>query len=60
VVAVHIDRRSIKDGVYQTAFPHPIMRAGRSGDYVEVTDDRMFEMPRPAGSATAAFHGPSS
>ncbi len=48
VVAVHIDRRLIKDGVYQTAMAHPILRAGRSGDYVEVRPEAMFEMPRPA------------
>jgi flavin reductase (DIM6/NTAB) family NADH-FMN oxidoreductase RutF len=48
VVAVHIDKRLIKDGVYQTALAHPIMRAGRMGDYFEVTPDAMFEMPRPA------------
>ena len=47
VVAVHIDKALIKDGVYQTAEPHPIMRAGRLGDYVEVRPDAMFEMMRP-------------
>ncbi|MBB5049680.1 flavin reductase (DIM6/NTAB) family NADH-FMN oxidoreductase RutF [Rhodopseudomonas rhenobacensis] len=48
VIAVHIDRRLIKDGVYQTAQAHPILRAGRMGDYLEVTPEAMFEMPRPA------------
>ncbi|HEY0330196.1 MAG TPA: flavin reductase family protein [Rhodopseudomonas sp.] len=47
VVAVHIDARLIKDGVYQTAQAHPILRAGRMGDYFEVTPEAMFEMPRP-------------
>ena len=47
VVAVHIDKRLIVDGVYQTALAHPILRAGRSGDYVEVRPDAMFEMVRP-------------
>jgi flavin reductase (DIM6/NTAB) family NADH-FMN oxidoreductase RutF len=47
VVAVHIDKTLIKDGVYQTAEAHPILRAGRSGDYVEVRPDAMFEMVRP-------------
>ena len=47
VVAIHIDRRYIKDGVYQTAEPRPILRAGRLGDYIEVRPDAMFEMPRP-------------
>ncbi len=48
VVAVHIDPSLLRDGVYQTALPHPILRAGRTGDYVEVRPDAMFEMPRPA------------
>lgn len=46
VVAVHIDRSLIKDGVYQTAAAHPILRAGRMGDYFEITAEAGFEMPR--------------
>lgn len=57
VVAVYIDKALIKDGVYQTALANPILRAGRGGDYVEVTQDRMFEMERPPGSSSPAFHG---
>ena len=30
-----------------TAAAHPILRAGRSGDYVEVTPEALFEMDRP-------------
>ena len=37
VVAVHIDKAIIKDGVYQTALARPIVRAGRMGDYFEIT-----------------------
>ena len=47
VVAVHIDKAFIKDGVYQTALARPITRGGRSGDYFEIRPDAMFEMPRP-------------
>lgn len=47
VVAVHIDKAMITDGVYQTALAHPIVRAGRRGDYFEIRQDAMFEMPRP-------------
>jgi flavin reductase (DIM6/NTAB) family NADH-FMN oxidoreductase RutF len=47
VVAVHIDKAMIKDGVYQTALAHPIVRAGRRGDYFEIRPDAMFEMVRP-------------
>ena len=47
VVAVHIDKAFIKDGVYQTALAHPITRAGRRGDYFEIRPDALFEMVRP-------------
>ncbi len=47
VVAVHIDKALIKDGVYQTALAHPIVRAGRKGDYFEIKPENMFEMVRP-------------
>ena len=47
VVAVHIDKALIKDGVYQTALARPIVRAGRKGDYFEIRPDAMFEMVRP-------------
>ncbi|CCD94243.1 conserved hypothetical protein; putative flavoprotein oxygenase, FMN-binding [Bradyrhizobium sp. ORS 375] len=47
VVAVHIDKTLIKDGVYQTAAAHPIVRAGRRGDYFEIKAEDMFEMIRP-------------
>jgi flavin reductase (DIM6/NTAB) family NADH-FMN oxidoreductase RutF len=47
VVAVHIDKTLIRDGVYQTALGHPIVRAGRRGDYFEIKAEDMFEMVRP-------------
>ncbi|MGJ4945350.1 flavin reductase family protein [Bradyrhizobium sp. HKCCYLS1011] len=47
VVAVHIDKSLIKDGVYQTAQARPIVRAGRRGDYFEIRPEAMFEMVRP-------------
>jgi len=47
VVAVHIDKSLIKDGVYQTALARPIVRAGRKGDYFEIRPENMFEMVRP-------------
>ena len=47
VVAVHIDKAMIKDGVYQTALACPIVRAGRKGDYFVIRQDAMFEMTRP-------------
>jgi len=47
VVAVHIDKGLIVDGIYQTAMAHPILRAGRAGDYFEISRDTAFEMRRP-------------
>jgi flavin reductase (DIM6/NTAB) family NADH-FMN oxidoreductase RutF len=47
VVAVHIDKALIEDGVYQTAEARPILRAGRMGDYFEITPEAKFEMRRP-------------
>jgi flavin reductase (DIM6/NTAB) family NADH-FMN oxidoreductase RutF len=47
VVAVHIDKALIKDGIYQTAAARPIVRAGRQGDYFEIRPENMFEMVRP-------------
>ena len=46
VVGVHIDRALIRDGVYQTALAHPILRAGGLGAYAEVAPEAMFDMPR--------------
>jgi len=50
VVAVHIDETLIVDGVYQTALAHPILRAGRAGDYFEISAEGKFEMKRPSGA----------
>jgi flavin reductase (DIM6/NTAB) family NADH-FMN oxidoreductase RutF len=47
VVAIHIDPSLIVDGVYDTAAARPILRAGRMGDYFEITPDAGFEMRRP-------------
>jgi len=48
VVAVHIDRALLTDGVYDTARPHPILRAGGPASYAEISPDSMFEMIRPS------------
>jgi flavin reductase (DIM6/NTAB) family NADH-FMN oxidoreductase RutF len=47
VVAVHIDSSLLKDGIYDTAAAHPILRAGGSGGYAEINPAIMFEMARP-------------
>jgi flavin reductase (DIM6/NTAB) family NADH-FMN oxidoreductase RutF len=47
VVMVHIDRRLIHDGIYDTGAARPILRAGGPTAYVEVTPDAFFHMVRP-------------
>jgi flavin reductase (DIM6/NTAB) family NADH-FMN oxidoreductase RutF len=47
VVAVHIDRELLVEGIYETAAAHPILRAGKLIDYAEVGPDAMFTMTRP-------------
>jgi flavin reductase (DIM6/NTAB) family NADH-FMN oxidoreductase RutF len=47
VVAVHIDKAFIRDGIYETALARPIARAGRRGDYFQMTPETLFEMMRP-------------
>ena len=45
VVAVHIDRRLLVDGVYDTAAAQPILRGGGPADYFELGP--RFQMWRP-------------
>lgn len=47
VVAVHIDRALLKDGVYDTAAARPILRGGGPADYFEVLPESRFRMFRP-------------
>ncbi|MCG7597622.1 flavin reductase family protein [Mycobacterium sp. C3-094] len=47
VVAVHIDRQYLVDGVYDTAAAQPILRAGGPAAYFDVPPDARFEMTRP-------------
>ncbi len=47
VVAVHIARRLLKDGVYDTAGAQPVLRGGGPADYFEIGADRLFKMFRP-------------
>jgi flavin reductase (DIM6/NTAB) family NADH-FMN oxidoreductase RutF len=48
VVAVHIARHLIVDGVYQTAAAAPILRGGGPADYFEVGPQQLFHMWRPS------------
>lgn len=47
VVGVHIARRLLKDGIYDTAAAEPILRGGGPADYFTVTPDNLFRMFRP-------------
>jgi flavin reductase (DIM6/NTAB) family NADH-FMN oxidoreductase RutF len=47
VVAIHIDREMILDGVYDTLSGQPIMRGGGFGDYFGVSPEDKFQMRRP-------------
>jgi flavin reductase (DIM6/NTAB) family NADH-FMN oxidoreductase RutF len=47
VIAVHIDRELLVDGIYDTAAARPILRAGKLGDYAEIRPEAMFSMLRP-------------
>jgi len=47
VVAVHIENRLLREGVYDTAAAHPILRAGGMADYFEISPDGHFKMRRP-------------
>jgi flavin reductase (DIM6/NTAB) family NADH-FMN oxidoreductase RutF len=51
VVAVHIDPDLIRNGVYDTAAAHPILRGGGPADYFAITPDNRFQMTRPATPA---------
>ena len=48
VVAVHIDKQWLVDGVYDTAGPRPILRAGGPANYSEIGPESVFRMNRPA------------
>jgi flavin reductase (DIM6/NTAB) family NADH-FMN oxidoreductase RutF len=47
VLAVHIDREWLVDGVYDTAGPRPILRGGGPANYSEIGPDSVFKMVRP-------------
>jgi flavin reductase (DIM6/NTAB) family NADH-FMN oxidoreductase RutF len=47
VVAVHIAKRLLKDGVYQTAEAEPVLRGGGPADYFQVGPEQLFRMGRP-------------
>jgi flavin reductase (DIM6/NTAB) family NADH-FMN oxidoreductase RutF len=47
VVAVHIAKRLLKDGVYQTAASGTVLRGGGPADYFQIGPEQLFRMGRP-------------
>lgn len=48
VVAVHIDTRLLKDGIYDTAHAQHVARGGGPADYFSIGPEQLFRMTRPA------------
>lgn len=47
VVAVHIEARLLKDGIYDTAAGDPILRGGGPSAYFRIGEEQCFHMVRP-------------
>ena len=47
VVAVHIAKRLLKDGIYQTAESETVLRGGGPADYFQIGPAQLFRMGRP-------------
>jgi flavin reductase (DIM6/NTAB) family NADH-FMN oxidoreductase RutF len=47
VVGVHIATELLKEGIYETAAAHPILRGGGPADYFTIGSDQLFHMIRP-------------
>lgn len=47
VVAVHIARHLLVDGIYETAAARPVLRGGGPADYFEIAPEQRFRMRRP-------------
>ena len=47
VVGVHIAKELLKEGIYETAAAHPILRGGGPADYFEIKPEARFRMKRP-------------
>lgn len=48
VIAVHIDKRLLKDGVFDTFHADIVLRAGGPSGYARIAPDSRFDMRRPA------------
>jgi len=47
VVAVHISKALLRDGVYDTAAAGHVLRGGGAADYFTIGPDQLFRMARP-------------
>jgi flavin reductase (DIM6/NTAB) family NADH-FMN oxidoreductase RutF len=47
VVAVHIRRQLLVDGIYDTAAAEPVLRGGGAADYFSIGAEQRFRMHRP-------------
>lgn len=47
VVAVHIARHLLVNGIYDTAAARPVLRGGGPADYFEIAPELRFQMHRP-------------
>ena len=47
VVAIHIARELLVDGIYNTAAARPVLRGGGPADYFEISEALRFRMFRP-------------
>ncbi|WP_049622172.1 flavin reductase family protein [Frateuria defendens] len=47
VVAVHIDKALLREGVYDTVLAEPILRGGGPADYFAISESQRFRMWRP-------------
>lgn len=47
VVAVHIDKSLLEEGIYQTAKAQPVLRAGGPSAYYAISEDQRFDLVRP-------------
>lgn len=48
VVAVHIAKTMLKDGIYDTASAGHVLRGGGAADYFAIEPEQLFRMRRPA------------
>jgi hypothetical protein len=51
VVGVHIDKRLVPEGIYDTARAGHILRGGGPADYFSIGPEQLFKMYRPESGA---------